>query len=202
MVGKSEPEIVIVGGSLAGLTLALACASRGVSVRVIERADAHRQGGNSLSIDLDDLFEATGHDPRTSGLPVVPAYRDRVLTNWPALYAWLRQRVMAAQGVALLEGKAVVPVAGWRQLPWPVDDNYLGRLKADAGQVREAGFTVSRGQPSKASGDARQEDHGPSSAQVQGTSLSCEPDRGGGQGGDERAQRAAHREQPGAALAA
>ena len=32
--------------------------------------------------------------------------------------------------------------SGWRQLPWPVDDNYPGRLKADAGQVREAGFSV------------------------------------------------------------
>jgi hypothetical protein len=30
--------------------------------------------------------------------------------------------------------------AGWRQLPWPVDDNYLGRFKADAGQVLEAGL--------------------------------------------------------------
>jgi len=29
---------------------------------------------------------------------------------------------------------------GWRQLPWPVDDNYLGRLKAFAGRVREAGL--------------------------------------------------------------
>ena len=29
---------------------------------------------------------------------------------------------------------------GWRQLPWPVDDNYLGRLKAYAGRVREAGL--------------------------------------------------------------
>jgi 2-polyprenyl-6-methoxyphenol hydroxylase-like FAD-dependent oxidoreductase len=132
MVGKSEPEIVIVGGSLAGLTLALACASRGVSVRVIERADAHRQGGNSLSIDLDDLFEATGHDPRTSGLPVVPAYRDRVLTNWPALYAWLRQRVMAAQGVALLEGKAVVPVADLGDRARVVHDD---GTQTDAGAV-------------------------------------------------------------------
>jgi hypothetical protein len=29
---------------------------------------------------------------------------------------------------------------GWRQLPWQVDDNYPGWLKADAGQVREAGL--------------------------------------------------------------
>ena len=30
--------------------------------------------------------------------------------------------------------------SGWRQLPWPVDDNYPGRLKADAGQGLEAGL--------------------------------------------------------------
>ena len=30
---------------------------------------------------------------------------------------------------------------GWRQLPWPVDDNYLGRLRSEAGPVREAGLT-------------------------------------------------------------
>jgi hypothetical protein len=33
-----------------------------------------------------------------------------------------------------------LPLYGWRQLPWPVDDNYLGRLKAYAGRVREAGL--------------------------------------------------------------
>ena len=29
---------------------------------------------------------------------------------------------------------------GWRQLPWPVDDNYLGRLSTGTGPVREAGL--------------------------------------------------------------
>ena len=29
---------------------------------------------------------------------------------------------------------------GWRQLRWPVDDNYLGRFDATAGQVCEAGL--------------------------------------------------------------
>lgn len=34
----------------------------------------------------------------------------------------------------------VVPVdTVRRQLPWPVDDNYLGRLRAEAGLVREVG---------------------------------------------------------------
>jgi PAS domain S-box-containing protein len=29
---------------------------------------------------------------------------------------------------------AELRAVGWRQLPWPVDDNYPGRLKADAGR--------------------------------------------------------------------
>ena len=31
--------------------------------------------------------------------------------------------------------------AGWRQLPWPVDDNYLGRFCTGAGAVRKAGLS-------------------------------------------------------------
>jgi DNA invertase Pin-like site-specific DNA recombinase len=31
--------------------------------------------------------------------------------------------------------------SGWRQLAWPVDDNYLGRFCSGAGPVREAGLT-------------------------------------------------------------
>ena len=30
---------------------------------------------------------------------------------------------------------------GWRQLGWPVDDNYLGRFCTGAGPVQEAGLT-------------------------------------------------------------
>jgi hypothetical protein len=32
-------------------------------------------------------------------------------------------------------------MGGWRQLAWPVDDNYLGRFCTGAGPVREAGLT-------------------------------------------------------------
>ena len=38
-----------------------------------------------------------------------------------------------------LKAKPLTP--GWRQLPWPVDDNYLGRLSTGAGAVREAGLS-------------------------------------------------------------
>ncbi|BCN37651.1 hypothetical protein ALDI51_09700 [Alicycliphilus denitrificans] len=109
-MSTTQQEIIIVGGSLAGLTLALACAARGVPVRVIERSVGHVHGGDSLSIDLAAVAAAVGHDPRAHPvLPVVPAYRE--LTTWPALYAWLRDWTVATPGITLEEGKAVASVA-------------------------------------------------------------------------------------------
>lgn len=107
-MSTTDPQIMIVGGSLAGLTLALACATRGVPVHVIERSVRRAHGGDSLSIDLAEIAATVGHDPRVHPvLPVVHAYRDRHLTTWPALYAWLHDRAAATPGVALEEGKAV-----------------------------------------------------------------------------------------------
>ncbi|HSV59392.1 MAG TPA: FAD-dependent monooxygenase [Variovorax sp.] len=108
----THPEITVVGGSLAGLTLALACATRGVPVRVVERSARRAHGGDSLSIDLAALAATVGHDPRAHPtLPVVHAYRDRSLTTWPALYSWLYDRAAEAPGITLEEGKAVTSVA-------------------------------------------------------------------------------------------
>ena len=110
-MSTTHPKIVVVGGSLAGLTLALACATRGVPVLVVERSARRVQGGDSLSIDLAAIAAAVGHDP--SGhpiLPVVHAYRDRHLTTWPALYSWLHDRAASTPGIVLEEGKAVSSV--------------------------------------------------------------------------------------------
>ncbi|WP_029413797.1 FAD-dependent monooxygenase [Acidovorax radicis] len=108
---SSQPLVVVVGGSLAGLTLALASAARGVPVQVVERAAGRAQGGDSLSVDLAAIARAVGHDPRSYPvLPVVPAYRDRHLTTWPALYGWLRDRVGETPGIVLQGGKAVASV--------------------------------------------------------------------------------------------
>lgn len=103
-------EITIVGGSLAGLTLALACASRGIAVHVIERSAGHFAGGDSLSVDLSAVAETVGYDPRKHpALPVVPAYRE--LTTWPALYSWLRDRVRETPEILLEEGKTITSVS-------------------------------------------------------------------------------------------
>lgn len=105
-------QIVIVGGSLAGLTLAMACASRGVPVHVVERSARRVQGGDSLSVDLAALAATVGHDPRLHPvLPVVPAYRDRHLTTWPALYSWLHDRAAETPGILIEEAKSVTSVA-------------------------------------------------------------------------------------------
>lgn len=110
-MSPTYPQIVVVGGSLAGLTLALACALRGVPVHVVERSVRRVQGGDSLSIDLAALAATVGHDPRAHPrLPVVPAYRDRNLTTWPALYSWLHDRAAGTPGVILEEGRAVTSV--------------------------------------------------------------------------------------------
>lgn len=110
-MNTTHPQIVVAGGSLAGLTLALACATRGLPVRVVERSVRREHGGDSLSIDLAALAATVGHDPRAhSSLPVVPAYRDRHLTTWPALYSWLHDRVAETPGIILEEGKTVASV--------------------------------------------------------------------------------------------
>ncbi|CAI0942236.1 FAD-dependent monooxygenase [Serratia ficaria] len=103
-------EIVIIGGSLTGLTLALACAKYRIPVRVIERSAGHILGGDSLSIDLDLVATTTGYDPRAQPvLPVVPAYRE--LTTWPALYAWLRTRTIETHSIVLEESKNVTAIS-------------------------------------------------------------------------------------------
>lgn len=110
-MNNSKTSITIVGGSLAGLTLALAGASRGMNVHVIERSLARVQGGDSLSVDLAAISFTTGHDPRQQpALPVVPAYRDRHLTTWPALYAWLHERASKMAGITFQPGANVSSV--------------------------------------------------------------------------------------------
>ena len=110
-MASSSPEIIVVGGSLAGLTFALACATRGVPVRVIERTVRKAHGGDNLNVDLAAIAAAVGCDPRYGAkLPVVHAFRDRHLTSWPALYSWLRDRAGEVSGITLEENKTIASV--------------------------------------------------------------------------------------------
>ena len=89
-----------------------------------------------------------------------------------------------------------------------VGDNYLGRSTTTilAGLTPSPGRSwrrvmVNRSKSNEGSRFARQEDHGPPSAEVQTTPSQTQPGRCRGQGGPERTQRQAHRNQRGFALA-
>ena len=93
-------------------------------------------------------------------------------------------------GVKRYRWLATITLAGRRQLSWPVEH----RCRAGPG----GGVYRGRSTLNEGSRSARQEDHGPPSAQVQATPHQAQPGGGGRQGRHQRAQRAAHRRQRGA----
>jgi glycine/D-amino acid oxidase-like deaminating enzyme len=85
-------RVVVVGGSLVGLSMALAPAHEGATVRVLERTP-HRgdEGGGGLGVDGDLLTWVTG----PAGSPPVCQGVDRATTAWPLLAGetrWCRVR--------------------------------------------------------------------------------------------------------------
>src|SRR5215212_12151097 len=80
-------------------------------------------------------------------------------------------------------------LTGPRQLSWPVDDNYLGRLSAAAGCAWVTGFTVIPRTTTTRNRDARQAHHGSSNDQVQAISSAVHSTGGSSQGGHQRSQR-------------
>jgi 2-polyprenyl-6-methoxyphenol hydroxylase-like FAD-dependent oxidoreductase len=106
---SASSDILIVGGSIVGLSAALALASRGATVTVLERtAGPGFEGGGGLGIDLDLLADVTG---RQDAPPVCHGW-DRATTAWPLLAGWLEG---AARGRALVS-EADLPAAA-RTLP-------------------------------------------------------------------------------------
>jgi 2-polyprenyl-6-methoxyphenol hydroxylase-like FAD-dependent oxidoreductase len=105
----TPPNIVIAGGSLSGLTLALASARRGVRTRVLERTRAGNRTGGALGIDRKLLAQVTGIDPSSDGpfphLAVITSYREA--SSWLALHNWLRNQALRSPQIRLTEGASV-----------------------------------------------------------------------------------------------
>ena len=105
-------DVVIVGGSLSGLTFALACSDRGIRTWVLERGHEQNQGGGALGVDRSLLLRVVGVDPDTGceaePFPVLTKYRRAV--SWRALYSWLRDRACRRPEITLLEGYSVSEV--------------------------------------------------------------------------------------------
>jgi 2-polyprenyl-6-methoxyphenol hydroxylase-like FAD-dependent oxidoreductase len=104
---RTSTDVVIVGGSLVGLSAAAALARRGLSVTVLERtADSGYSGGGGLGVDVDLLRAVTGFD----GSPPVCQGIDRATTAWSLLAQWLETQVRAIPGVDLQRDADVVEV--------------------------------------------------------------------------------------------
>jgi 2-polyprenyl-6-methoxyphenol hydroxylase-like FAD-dependent oxidoreductase len=92
-------QIIIVGGSLSGLSAAIALARGGHEVRVFERATI-QPGGAGLGVDLDRLHEVTGADAAT--LPVVRG--NRYSSSWYLVRQWLFDIASRTPGLTFSEG--------------------------------------------------------------------------------------------------
>jgi 2-polyprenyl-6-methoxyphenol hydroxylase-like FAD-dependent oxidoreductase len=100
---------IVVGGSLTGLSLAVALARVGARVTVIEQNEDMERLGTGLGVDRRLLSMVTGVDATRSGkvraLPVVRSFRET--STWRAIYTWLRAVAEATGGIELREGLRV-----------------------------------------------------------------------------------------------
>jgi hypothetical protein len=92
-------RIIVVGGSLSGLSAAIALARAGHDVRVFERATI-QPGGAGLGVDLALLREISGADTRT--LAVVRG--NRYSSSWYLVRQWLLDVAVQTPGLAIREG--------------------------------------------------------------------------------------------------
>ena len=100
-------QCVVAGGSLVGLSAAIALSRLGMDVTVVERSPARAvDGGGGLGVDVALLREVTGIGEE----PPVLHGIDRDTTAWHLLQGWLEDARGAPSGVTVRRGTEVTAV--------------------------------------------------------------------------------------------
>jgi flavin-dependent dehydrogenase len=114
-------RVLVVGGSLVGLSTAAALARRGASVTVLERTGTSGYaGGGGLGVDVGLLRKVTGF----TGSPPVCEGIDRATTAWSLLVQWLETNAGAVPGVEI---RRLAPARAHVERSQMATDRYLGR---------------------------------------------------------------------------
>jgi 2-polyprenyl-6-methoxyphenol hydroxylase-like FAD-dependent oxidoreductase len=115
----------MVGGSLVGLSAAIALSRLGMEVTVLERSPARAgDGGGGLGVDVALLRQVTGIGEE----PPVLHGTDRDTTAWHLLQGWLEEHALRCPGVMMHRGTQVAAVhPGSDQQP-------AGVVAADGGE--------------------------------------------------------------------
>jgi 2-polyprenyl-6-methoxyphenol hydroxylase-like FAD-dependent oxidoreductase len=101
----SPVRCVVAGGSLVGLSAAIALSRLGLDVTVAERSPARAvDGGGGLGVDVDLLRAVTGIDED----PPVQHGIDRDTTAWHLLQSWLEEHASLRAGVNVRRGTDVI----------------------------------------------------------------------------------------------
>ena len=129
MSARRALSCVVAGGSLVGLSAAIALSRRGITVTVLERSPS-RAGtdGGGLGVDVALLQQVTGIDDD----PPVVHGTDRDTTAWHLLQGWLEDHALRRRGITVHRGVQVSGVQpGSDQQPARVVTAGSGEYQAD-----------------------------------------------------------------------